>query len=67
MEFLSLINWTSPFLFTGLLGDIFHLYSNFAASGLGLHCLPMFHKKDALLTWVNYCQCRQAKEPGINT
>ena len=22
-----------------------------AASGLGLHCLPMFHKKDARLLW----------------
>ena len=24
-----------------------------AASGLGLHCLPMSHKKDATLKWVN--------------
>ena len=24
-----------------------------AASGLGLHCLPMSHKKDARLIWVN--------------
>ena len=23
-----------------------------AASDLGLHCLPMAHKKDAMLTWV---------------
>ena len=24
-----------------------------AASDLGLHCLPMSHKKDARLIWVN--------------
>ena len=24
-----------------------------AASGLGFHCLPMSHKKDARLKWVN--------------
>ena len=24
-----------------------------AASDLGLHCLPMSHKKDAMLIWVN--------------
>ena len=24
-----------------------------AASDLGLHCLPMYHKKDARLMWVN--------------
>ena len=26
-----------------------------AASDLGLHCLPMSHKKDARLIWVNLC------------
>ena len=26
------------------------------ASDLGLHCLPMSHKKDARLIWVNYVQ-----------
>ena len=26
---------------------------HFAASGLCLHCLPMAHKKDARLVWVN--------------
>ena len=28
MEFPTLINWTSPFLFSGLLGGIFHFHSN---------------------------------------
>ena len=27
-----------------------------AASGLGFHCLPMSHKKDASLKWVNMFQ-----------
>ena len=72
MEFPILINWTSPFPFEGLLGGIFHFYSNLnrtfceqkvhgdpdqaphsAASDLGLHCLPMSHKKDARLIWAN--------------
>ena len=48
------------------MGSIFHFYSTFdrifgkpdqillfAASDLGLYCLPMSHKKDARLTWVN--------------
>ena len=26
----------------------------YAASGLGLHCLPMSQKKDARLIWVKY-------------
>ena len=25
----------------------------FAVSDLGLHCLPMFHKKETRLKWVN--------------
>ena len=25
----------------------------FAASDLGLHCLPMYHKKGARLIWIN--------------
>ena len=29
MEFPTLMNWTSPFPFFGLLGGIFHYYSNF--------------------------------------
>ena len=73
MEFLTLINSTGPFLLKGLLGSIFHFYSNSnrtfceqtvetlitiqmrhsAASDLGLHCLPMSHKKGARLIWVN--------------
>ena len=51
-----------------MLGGIFQFYSNSntcektveilirrrvnAASGLGLHCLPMSHKKDSRLIWV---------------
>ena len=69
----TIINWNSPFLFKGMLGGIFHIYSHFnrtlckqtvetlirscilccAASGLCLHYLPMSHKKDARLKWVN--------------
>ena len=26
----------------------------FAASDLGMHCLPTSHKKDAMLIWVNF-------------
>ena len=29
LNFPILINWTSPFLILGLLGGIFHFYSNF--------------------------------------
>ena len=60
MEFRSIINWNSPFPFLGMLGCIFHFYSNFdrifceqtvetmrsMESNLSLHCLPTFHKKD---------------------
>ena len=28
----------------------------FAASHLGLLCLPMSHKKDSRLIWVNFCE-----------
>ena len=58
MDFPILINWTSPFPFLGLLGGIFHFYSNFkrnfclAASDLVLHCLPMSHKKDTRPIWL---------------
>ena len=65
MEFPTVINWTSPFPFSGLLGSILHFHSNFnrpfceqtvevliVPSDLGLHGLPMFDKKDARLTWV---------------
>ena len=65
MEFPTVINWNSPFLFLGMLGGIFHFNSNLnrtfykqihvvealiaAASGLGLHFLSTSHKKDARL------------------
>ena len=29
MEFPTVINWSSPFLFQGMFGGIFHFYSNF--------------------------------------
>ena len=29
MEFPTIINWNSPYLFKGMLGGIFHFYSNF--------------------------------------
>ena len=69
MEFPTVINWISPFLFKGLFDGSFHFYSNFdrtfcnqtvetdqmlcsAASGLGIHCLPLSHNKAARL--INY-------------
>ena len=60
MEFPTVINWNSPFLFKEMLGGIFYFadYANYAAnsgdpdqtqhsvvSDLGLHYLPMSHKK----------------------
>ena len=63
------INWMSPFPNLGLLGGIVHFYSNYkrnfckqtveslAASDLVLHCLPVSHKKDASLIWVNETIC----------
>ena len=30
------------------------------ASDLGLHCLPMSHKKDAMLIWVKYQHIKNA-------
>ena len=74
MDFPALISRTSQFPILGVLGGIFHCYSNFnrtfckqtvetlirphrmtpysAASDLGPQCLPMSHKKDAMLIWV---------------
>ena len=67
MEFSTVINWNSPFLFQGMLGGIFHFHSSFnrkansrdldqmphsVASDLGLHYLPRSHKKDARHIWV---------------
>ena len=41
-----------------------------AASGLDLHCLPVSHKNDARLIWVNtivmYVYHRITKEPAMN-
>ena len=61
MEFPILIHWSSPFPFKGLLGGIFHFYSNFnrtvykltvdtlnAASNLGVHCSPICPTKRML-------------------
>ena len=66
MEFPILVNWISLCPFKGLLGGIYQLYSNFKRrfnkqteenlirrSDLVLHCLPMSHKQDARLIWVN--------------
>ena len=64
MDFPISIGRTSLFQILGVLGGIFHLYSNSnrtfckqtvetAASGLGLYCLHMSHKKDVRLRWIN--------------
>ena len=68
MDFPILINWTSPFFITGAPGVLFHLFYSipyryssedpdqtprFAASDLGLHCLPLSKKWNAKLIWVN--------------
>ena len=56
MVFPTLITWTNPFPFKGMLGCIFHfiqiLIERSVASDFGLYCLPMSHKKDAGLIWV---------------
>ena len=66
MDFPILITLMSPLSFLGASGGIFQLsmkikYANrivpderprFAASHLGLFCLPLSHKKDARLIWV---------------
>ena len=69
MDFPILIIWMSPLPFVGASGVIFVHFSmkflstnriapdgmpRFAASHLGLFCLPMSHKKDARLTWVKW-------------
>ena len=68
MDFSILISRTSPFPIIGMLGGIFFqtLVDHTASkqcrswpdagnttSDLGLHCLPMSHKKGAMLLWVN--------------
>ena len=68
MEFPTIINLTGPF--PGLLGGIFHFYSNFkrafckqtvetknVASDLDLHCLRTSHKKEARLKWLKPKKC----------
>ena len=68
MNFPISISRTSLFQILGVLSSIFQFYSysyrtfweptvvtlirHSAASDLGLHCLPMSHKKDARLIWV---------------
>ena len=65
MDLPTYISWMSPFPILGMLGGIFHSLSNFnrtfckqivvtLASDLGLHCLPMTHKKDAMLIRVKH-------------
>ena len=62
MEFPIVINLTSPFPILGMFGDICYIFqisledyvskqwrSCSAASDLGLHCLPVSYKKDAIL------------------
>ena len=56
MEYPNIINWNNPFLFKWMLGGIQKANSgdpdqmpHNAASGLGLHCLAMSHKKVAML------------------
>ena len=63
-----LINWTSPFPILGVPGIFFSFLFYFEKifvlansedpdqtprSDLGLHCLPVSHKGDARLIWVN--------------
>ena len=66
MNFPISIGRTSLFQILGVLGGTFHFYSNFNRTFceqtvetlirrrvLGLHCLPVSHKKDTRLIWVN--------------
>ena len=65
MDFPIVINWMSPLSFLGTAGVVCHFISFFdanriapdwrplyAASHLGLFCLPMYYKKDTGLIWV---------------
>ena len=66
MDFPIVIIWMSPLSLLGASGVIFHFSMKikianriapdgtprFAASHLGLFCLPMSHQKDARLIWV---------------
>ena len=55
------ISRMSVFQMLGVLDGIFHFIQNYNRTfckqtvDLGLCCLPMSHKKDARLTWVNTC------------
>ena len=37
----------------------------FAASHLGIFCLPMFHKKEARFIWVNESKCHSVQRFGV--
>ena len=39
---------------------------HFVASDLGLHRLPMSHKKDAWFIWVKHCENVSGKGDGIH-
>ena len=63
MELPIHISRMSPFPILGMLGGIFHYRPDLdrtfckqkvltLATNLGLHFLPMTHKKDAMLIWV---------------
>ena len=63
MDLPTYISWMSPFPILGMLGGIFHYRPDLnrtsckqivvtLATNLGLHFLPMTHKKDAMLIWV---------------
>ena len=67
MDFPILLTWMSPFSFSGASGVFFisisffdenHVKANRIApdgtpSHLGRFCLPVSHKKDARLIWIN--------------
>ena len=67
MDMPTISSKTSTFPILGVLGGIFFFFPNFnrtfckqdpdhtayVVSDLGLHCLPMSHKKDARIIWVN--------------
>ena len=78
MDFPILIIWMSPLSFVGASGVFFFSFlfhfsiekanriasdGRFAASHLGLFCLPISHKKDARLIWVNSNNCFTAIPP----
>ena len=67
IEFPTLINWTSPILFLGLLVDILHFYSNFDRTFCKLtmenliRCRMLRH-----LIWLcTVCQCPTKRTLGL--